>query len=61
MSFKILNWKLLTKVSDEVDFTFRIALETVVSSRPNFSFHLEKPIETLAFFHNKQFIKLLEG
>ena len=30
MSFKILNWKLLTKVSDEVDLTFRKALETVV-------------------------------
>ena len=50
MSFKILNWKLLTKVSDEVDLTIRKALETVVSSRTNFSFYFEKPLETLAFF-----------
>ena len=42
ITFKILNWKPLRKVADEVDILFRKALETVVLSRLNFSFHLEK-------------------
>ena len=38
------------KVSDEMDLTKRKALETAVSSRQKFSFHLVKPLETLTFF-----------
>ena len=37
------------KVSDETDLTIRKALETAVSSRQQFSFHLVKPLETLTF------------